>query len=447
MDAFCTNTLSQTQCNGLTRTGFSAVVSVGIVQGSLGFILAGYLTIFCQKNPCVVAWILALDGILYLITTSLEAASRFHPGNLKQFIQMEKATAGLGIATLILFFCFHVVSVSSLAKRYDSRIVPVVSVLLTPIAGIALAFDILALCAISYEEMPDGIRAGAADIQNFLDPSIKALAAMLSFMSITTLTHILLHYLLRRRKSQHKKKKEARHQKAISSFSSSTIEDDKRSLESKKPLRRYLDTFIPSTLLAIIKTSLTLSPDNTIIERRILGLVEYITYVIVVVCCLRSRQAERVERDNFFGRITSNPSYARSTGSEELLVPPQIPRSHSILQRAPMASIGVGSYNSTSVVPRSVRPKPRERKSPPQTRNKLRMSYATQSAFSSLAPEDSASTAAFLPRPPPPPLHLRTRTSHGPNGSELAPLREDLVEKFNESAERFDQQTASYPTR
>jgi hypothetical protein len=42
-----------------------------------------------------VAWILALDGILYLITTSLEAASRFHPGNLKQFIQMEKATGEL----------------------------------------------------------------------------------------------------------------------------------------------------------------------------------------------------------------------------------------------------------------------------------------------------------------------------------------------------------------
>jgi hypothetical protein len=135
---------------------------------------------------------------------------------------------------------------------------------LTPIAGIALAFDILALCAISYEELPEGIRAGAADVQNFLDPSIKALAAMLSFLSITTLTHILLHYLLRRRKSQHKKKKEERHQKAISSFSSSTIEDDKRILESKEPLCRYLDTFIPSTLLAIIKISLTLSPDNTI---------------------------------------------------------------------------------------------------------------------------------------------------------------------------------------
>ncbi|WAR58282.1 hypothetical protein PtB15_5B516 [Puccinia triticina] len=443
MDAFCTNTLSQTQCNGLTRTGFSAVVSVGIVQGSLGFILAGYLTIFCRKDYCLVAWTLAFNGILHLITTSLEAASRFHPGNLKQFILMERATAGLGIATLILFFSFHVVSVGSLAKRYDSRLVPVVSVLLAALASVALAFNTLALFAISYEELPGGIRAGAPDLKNFLDPSIKALASMLSFMSITALTHILLHSLLIRRKRQLKKKKEARRQKAISSFSSSTIEDQEAITDSREPLRRYFDTLIPSTLLAIIKTSLTLSSDSTIIERRVLALVEYITYVLVVVSCLRSRQAGSIQQDNFFGRITSNPSYARSTGSEELLVPPTIPRSHSILRRAPMASIRTGSYNSTSASPSSLRTnlKPRERNSPPSTRRQPRMSYAAQSAISSLAPEDSASTAAFLPRPPPPPPQLRTRTTHGPNGSELAPLREDLVEKFNESGERLDQQT------
>ncbi|KAH9457926.1 hypothetical protein MJO28_004993 [Puccinia striiformis f. sp. tritici] len=432
MDAFCSNTLSQTQCNGLTRIEFSSIVSVGIVQGFSGLILAGYLTFICQRQASSSAWILALTGILYLITTSLEAASRFVPGSLTQFLSMEKATAGLGNVTLILYFSFHVASVIVLTKRYDPKVAPIVAAILTSLAAVALAFNILALLAISYEELPEGIRAGAPDIKNFLDPSIKAIAAMLSFMGLTAITHVSIYYLLRRRKFQHQKQKEARRRKAMSSFSNSTLEDENSIMDSKEPLRRYFDTLIPSTLLAIIKTSLTLSSENTIIARRVIGLVEYISYALVVASCLRPPQAAKVERDNFFGRITSNPSFACSAGSEEVLVPPQMPRSNSILRRAHMASIVVGSNNSTSVFPSRVQQKPRDRKPPPsQTQSKMRMSYAAQSAISSLAPEDSASTAAFLPRPPPPPPHLRTRTTHGPNGSELAPLREDLVEKFN----------------
>ncbi|POW23507.1 hypothetical protein PSHT_00175 [Puccinia striiformis] len=196
----------------------------------------------------------------------------------------------------------------------------------------------------------------------------------------------------------------------MSSFSNSTLEDENSIMDSKEPLRRYFDTLIPSTLLAIIKTSLTLSSENTIIARRVIGLVEYISYALVVASCLRPPQAAKVERDNFFGHTAKQFN----------------------LRRAHMASIVVGSNNSTSVFPSRVQQKPRDRKPPPsRTQSKMRMSYAAQSAISSLAPEDSASTAAFLPRPPPPPPHLRTRTTHGPNGSELAPLREDLVEKFN----------------
>ncbi|KAI9622585.1 hypothetical protein KEM48_007202 [Puccinia striiformis f. sp. tritici PST-130] len=447
MDAFCSNTLSQTQCNGLTRIEFSSIVSVGIVQGFSGLILAGYLTFICQRQASSSAWILALTGILYLITTSLEAASRFVPGSLTQFLSMEKATAdnlsplppphtpiiswsGQRDFDFVLFLSCGFCDRPDEALRSEGGTNR--CSYLDFVGGRGACFNILALLAISYEELPEGIRAGAPDIKNFLDPSIKAIAAMLSFMGLTAITHVSIYYLLRRRKFQHQKQKEARRRKAMSSFSNSTLEDENSIMDSKEPLRRYFDTLIPSTLLAIIKTSLTLSSENTIIARRVIGLVEYISYALVVASCLRPPQAAKVERDNFFGRITSNPSFACSAGSEEVLVPPQMPRSNSILRRAHMASIVVGSNNSTSVFPSRVQQKPRDRKPPPsQTQSKMRMSYAAQSAISSLAPEDSASTAAFLPRPPPPPPHLRTRTTHGPNGSELAPLREDLVEKFN----------------
>ncbi|PLW07426.1 hypothetical protein PCANC_26164 [Puccinia coronata f. sp. avenae] len=435
MDAFCSNTLAQTQCNGLTRTGFSATVSIGILHGILGAILAGYLTLSKTTKASPTAWILALNGILYLITTALEAANRFSPGDLGQFILMEKATAGLGTVTMIFLFSFHVVSVGFLVKRYDQKAAPVISILLIPLAVVALVFNILAMLSISYvEELPAIITAGASDVDSFLEPSIKALAAMLAFMTLTAFTHILIHFLLRRRKNLVKKKKEETRKRAMSTFSASTVEDDNDSMETKAPFRRYFDTLIPSTLLAIIKISLTLSSDNTIIARKILGLLEYFTYLLVVVSCLQPPPAEKVEGDNFFGRIASNSSYARSTGSEEVLVPPQVSNGDSILRKAPMASFGLASYNSTSISPSRVKPKPRGRKSLPSIHKKQpRMSIAALSAFSSLAPEDSASTAAFLPRPPPPPLHLRTRTTHGPNGSELAPLREELVIKFNNS--------------
>ncbi|POW23506.1 hypothetical protein PSHT_00174 [Puccinia striiformis] len=167
MDAFCSNTLSQTQCNGLTRIEFSSIVSVGIVQGFSGLILAGYLTFICQRQASSSAWILALTGILYLITTSLEAASRFLPGSLTQFLSMEKATAGLGNVTLILYFSFHVASVIVLTKRYDPKVAPIVAAILTSLAAVALAFNILALLAISYEELPEGIRAGAPTSRTF----------------------------------------------------------------------------------------------------------------------------------------------------------------------------------------------------------------------------------------------------------------------------------------
>ncbi|KNZ49357.1 hypothetical protein VP01_506g5 [Puccinia sorghi] len=433
MDAFCTNTLSQTQCNGLTRTGFTAAVSVGIFQGSLGFFLAAYLALFCPTKESAVAWMLAVNGILFLITSSLDTASRFHQDNLTKFIMMEKVTAGLGLVALILLFSFHIVSVGNLVKRYDRKMAPVVSILLVPLAVIALVFNIIALRSISYDALPSGIRAGASNVANFLNPSTKALGSMLAFLGLAALSHILIHYLLARRKCLEKKKREERRKKAISSFSTSTVDDGNvnGTSELQSPLCRWFDTLIPSILLAIIKTALTFSSENTIIARKILGLFEYITYLLVVVSCLPSPQAEKVEHDNFFCRIASNPSYVRSTPSPQPLIPPEIPADHTSMRGAPR--VGVGSYNSTSALLGRVKDTPRGSNAGLSApKNQLnRTSYTGLSAVSSLAPEDSASTAAFLPRPPPPPPHLRTRTTHGPNGSELAPLREELLEKFN----------------
>jgi hypothetical protein len=185
---------------------------------------------------------------------------------------------------MIFLFSFHVVSVGFLVKRYDQKAAPVISILLIPLAVVALVFNILAMLSISYvEELPAIITAGASDVDSFLEPSIKALAAMLAFMTLTAFTHILIHFLLRRRKNLVKKKKEETRKRAMSTFSASTVEDDNDSMETKAPFRRYFDTLIPSTLLAIIKISLTLSSDNTIIARKILGLLEYFTYLLVVV--------------------------------------------------------------------------------------------------------------------------------------------------------------------
>lgn len=200
-------------------------------------------------------------------------------------VRFTTATAGLGLVALILLFSFHIVSVGNLVKRYDRKMAPVVSILLVPLAVIALVFNIIALRSISYDALPSGIRAGASNVANFLNPSTKALGSMLAFLGLAALSHILIHYLLARRKCLEKKKREERRKKAISSFSTSTVDDGNvnGTSELQSPLCRWFDTLIPSILLAIIKTALTFSSENTIIARKILGLFEYITYLLVVV--------------------------------------------------------------------------------------------------------------------------------------------------------------------
>lgn len=443
MEAFCSNTLSQTQCNGLTRTAFSAAVSIGLIKGLAGFMLGGYLALLYRKARCItlLAWIIALEGLFYLITVSLEASSRFNPGSLVHFLLVDKVAAGLGIVSLILFFIFQLAAASFLANRYDRNMIPVVIFFLTPLAGVTLAFNIIALQAVSYEERPAGIRAGARDLKDFLDPSIKALAFMLSFMTSVFFVHILLYGLLLRRKIKEQRRKEERRTKAISSFSNSTLAESEI-VGTKMQFKPQFDSVLPSALLSILKTCLAFLSANTIVLQRVLGLLEYLACVFAVLEYLRSYKAEKVGSGNFFGQLESNASYASSTGSCEVKILPPAPTSPSILRRAGMASFGVGVAKPASsphirskwATQPTRQPSVRPPLKPPGQRDLSRMSYATQSAFSSIAPEDSASTAAFMPRPPLPPRHMRTRTTHGPNGSELAPLREDLVEKFNRSS-------------
>ncbi|CAH7668489.1 hypothetical protein BY996DRAFT_2486513 [Phakopsora pachyrhizi] len=389
-----------------------------------------------------------------MVTVVLEAKNRYDPGNLNTFIAIDKATAGLGVTSFLLSIIFHIIAASSLALSHSENLIYFILPALSITAFLALGFNVRALNAVAYEEQPSGIRVGASDLASFLTPSLQALAsvvvcltiALIFYSSIFCTSHFKLQNSLKIKEEQSQMRKT----RAMSTFSNSTI-DIPNGCSGLSPVSMFVGGLSLATLVSLVKNLLAFPTTNLIVARRILGFIEYIAYTVVIIQLSRHSRKETMEKTevkNFFGQLKDSLSYSQSEYERSAKT------NSDFIQSDPVKiNFDTSSYHSNSIKsdfdqPNGVSPLPtakkiqfvdydysilEDRKLP----TSRRQSSSTGLSQSTLAPGDSASIAAFLPRPPPPPAHLRPRTTHGPHGTELAPLSESLVEQLNSTSPKI----------
>lgn len=416
MAAFCSNILSNTQCNGLTKSALITTLVFGLSRGVIGCGLGAYL--LKRKRRQSIGWVLVLTGILFSLTAVTGTANRFNPGDLNRFTSVEKLTAALGVLSSISFFGFHVWSnfiLTSPTLKIARLITPPA---LITIATTAIVFNILAFVKVEYESSGTGFRVGSRDEPTFNVYTTVSVALLLSFLAVILVNNFLLRRV------------------AIASISESAQASTKAKGDPISPLNQRLPTRWLQTAISLsfVRAAIALLKVNTVVAREVIGLGQYCVCVFVIVQWNWSQVEEKEEHNQFFTRLRQNSELTLSDSSEKTVsrevgitrtrsnTETSINRSQ--LKKPPLAY--EGSYKLS--FPSSGTEHLVDRKVP--EKRLRRLSFDTGLSFASLGPEDSASTAAFLPRPPPKPIHLRERTPYGPNGSVIAPLRESLLMKF-----------------
>ncbi|EGG09359.1 uncharacterized protein MELLADRAFT_95791 [Melampsora larici-populina 98AG31] len=422
MAVFCSNILSNTQCNGLTKSAIiTTEAQVHIPSACFNSPnVASLDTLFAifDRRKQSVGWVLVLTGVLFSLTVVTGTASRFNPGDLDRFTSVEKFTAALGVLSSLSFFGFHTwsnVILNALSLKIARLVVPST---LIAIATTAIVFDILAFVKVEYELSGTGFRVGARDESTFNVYTTVSVALSLCFLAVIVLNNLLLRRI------------------SIASISESGQDGTKAKGEPTSPPNQRLPTrwLQTATSLSLVRTAIALLKVNTVVAREVIGLGGYCAYVFVIVQWTWAQVEERKEHNQFFTRLRQNSQFTLSDSSEKSVskeVGMTRTRSNtetsvnkSPLKKPPPAYDGphTGPYSPSSTEHLLDRKVPERRF--------RRLSFDTGLSFASLGPEDSASTAAFLPRPPPKPIHLRERTPLGPNGSVIAPLRESLLMKF-----------------
>ncbi|KAH9819646.1 hypothetical protein DFH28DRAFT_956747 [Melampsora americana] len=416
MAVFCSNILSNTQCNGLTKGAIITTLIFGLLHGVIGSGLVGYL--LRQKRKQNVGWVVVLTGFLFSLTVVSGTASRFRPGDLDHFTSVEKFTAALGVLSSISFFSFHMwtnVLLTPPSLKIARFVTPLA---LIAIASTAIVFNTLAFLKVEYESSATGFRVGPRDESTFGIYTTVSVALSLFFLTVVILNNLI----------------SCRVSIAFISKTAAAVTNKGEPISppNQRLSTRWLQT---ATILSLVRTAIALLKVNTVLAREVIGLGEYCAYVFVIVQWNWAQVEEKEEHNQFFTRLRQNSEFTLSDQSEKS-VPTQVGNTRSrsntetSVNESPLKK-PLPAYEGSHTVLYS--PSSTEhlldRKVP--ERRFRRLSLDTGLSFASLGPDDSASTAAFLPRPPPKPMHLRERTPHGPNGSVIAPLRESLLRKFH----------------
>ncbi|KAG0144048.1 hypothetical protein CROQUDRAFT_47905, partial [Cronartium quercuum f. sp. fusiforme G11] len=416
MNPFCSNTLANTQCNGLTRSALMALLSTGLCHGLLGLGLGGYL--WRIKYSTNLGWLSALEGIMFSLAAVMEAASRFNPGDLDSFVSLEKFTATLGVLSSILFLgsqisaCTVLIPPDALLTRPSLRKIRLIMIpALSVIAITSLVFDILAFNAVYYEISKSGIRVGAYNQAELEFYATRSVILLVVFLGLVGFTNPLLSRLSKRLPPSASRTANVGSKSFNNSHAAATPVDIQVSSSFQRLPIRWLQGAI---LVSIFKNVLALWNVNTIVARRAIGLFEYCAYIFVTVHWSRKQVERGNQQSRFFTTLHNNsefslPEVSESCSSNQARKPEPSAFYHRKLTEHIWTSSNLSSNKKVT------------------DRRFRRLSTDTGVSFSTLVPGDSASTAAFLPRPPPAPLHLRERTLHGPHGSVLVPLREEIL--------------------